>query len=216
MMSRDKRCGNRIKRENKKTYKIPELGYYVIVTDTNCTERLYFSGLLNSLPEDSKNKIVIKVIETRTKNLINKSLESIAYDSQYRIPWIVFDRDRVQGFDNIIYEASKQGINVGWSNPCFEIWLHAYYGSMPNITESWKCCSSFKDLFLKKTKLIYSKSDDEIYKKIYKTGDEKNAKKIADSKLKEHVRDNKTKPSEMCPGTTVHILINEISSKCNK
>ncbi|MGN0294447.1 MAG: RloB family protein [Lachnospiraceae bacterium] len=48
-------------------------------------------------------------------------MELTAYDAQYRIPWIVFDRDMVQGFDEIIAEAKSKGIQTGWSNPCFEI-----------------------------------------------------------------------------------------------
>ena len=55
---------------------------------------------------------------------------SKANDLEYRIPWIVFDRDQVQGFDEIIAKAEREGIQVGWSNPCFEIdvcifWFHA-------------------------------------------------------------------------------------------
>lgn len=41
--------------------------------------------------------------------------------SQYRIPWIVFDRDRVKDFDEIIKTAGRSGVGAGWSNPCFEI-----------------------------------------------------------------------------------------------
>lgn len=46
---------------------------------------------------------------------------SKANDLECRIPWIVFDRDQVQGFDEIIAKAEREGIQVGWSNPCFEI-----------------------------------------------------------------------------------------------
>ena len=49
-----------------------------------------------------RNKLVIKVIETKTRTMIDKCLELTVYDAQYRIPWIVFDRDQVQGFDGII------------------------------------------------------------------------------------------------------------------
>ena len=48
---------------------------------------------------------MIKVVETKTREMIDKCLELTAYDAQYRIPWIVFDRDQVQGFDEIIAEA---------------------------------------------------------------------------------------------------------------
>ncbi|WP_370748259.1 RloB family protein [Faecalibacillus intestinalis] len=108
------------------------------VTDTEATERCYFNGLHEYLPEDVRDKIVIKVVETKTAKLVDKCKELTAYDAQYRIPWIVFDRDRVVNFDKIIKEAENNVIQVGWSNPCFEIWLFAYYGNMPNIKESFK------------------------------------------------------------------------------
>ena len=66
---------------------------------------MFFTGLHQSLPEDIKNKLVIKVVETKTRTMIDKCMELTAYDAQYRIPWIVFDRDQVQGFDEIIAEV---------------------------------------------------------------------------------------------------------------
>ena len=113
----------------------------MIVTDTEATERCFFTGLHQALPEDVRNKLVIKVVETKTRTMIDKCLELTAYDAQYRIPWIVFDRDQVQGFDEIIKEAEDKGIQVGWSNPCFEIWMHAYFGSIPAIQDIRYCAS---------------------------------------------------------------------------
>ena len=135
-MARKDRTGNRKTREQRKQFKVPELGYYLIVTDTEATERCFFTGLHQALTEDVRNKLVIKVVETKTRAMIDKCLELTAYDAQYRIPWIVFDRDQVQGFDEIIKEAEDKGIQVGWSNPCFEIWMYAYFGSMPAIRDS--------------------------------------------------------------------------------
>ena len=113
-MARIDRTGNRKSREQRKQFKVPELGYYLIVTDTEATERCFFTGLHQALPEDVRNKLVIKVVETKTRAMIDKCLELTAYDAQYRIPWIVFDRDQVQGFDEIIKEAEDKGIQVGW------------------------------------------------------------------------------------------------------
>ena len=76
---------------------------------------------------------MIKVVETKTQNMIQRCMELTAYEAQYRIPWIVFDRDEVVDFDKIIRDAKKAGIHVGWSNPCFEIWMYTYFGSMPAI-----------------------------------------------------------------------------------
>jgi hypothetical protein len=135
-MAKKDRTGNRKSREQRKQFKVPELGYYLIVTDTEATERCYFTGLHQALPEDVRNKLVIKVVETKTRTMIDKCLELTAYDAQYRIPWIVFDRDQVQGFDEIIAEAVSKGIQVGWSNPCFEIWLLYYFTEAPKVVRS--------------------------------------------------------------------------------
>ena len=209
-MAKKDRTGNRKNREQRKQFKVPELRYYLIVTDTEATERCFFTGLHRALPEDVRNRIVIKVVETKTQTMIDKCLELTAYDAQYRMPWIVFDRDQVQGFDEIIAKAEREGIQVGWSNPCFEIWMYAYFGSMPVIQDSWICCSDFSRVYENKTGQKYSKADEQMYRKLCKSGDEEKAIKIAQQKLEQCIREGKTKPSEMCPCTTVHELVGEI------
>ena len=59
-----------------------------------------------------QKKLVIKVVETKKQNMIQKCMELTAYDAQYRLPWIVFDRDQVVNFDEIIREAEHAGIRV--------------------------------------------------------------------------------------------------------
>lgn len=212
-MAKKDRTGNRKTRDQRKQFKTPELGYYLIVTDTEATERCFFTGLHQAMPKDVRNKLVIKVIETKTRTMIDKCMELMAYDAQYRIPWIVFDRDQVQGFDDIIAEAVNKGIQVGWSNPCFEIWMYAYFGSMPAIQDSWTCCSDFGRVYENKTGQKYSKADEQMYGKLSKAGDEEKAIQIAQYKLEQCIREGKTKPSEMCPCTTVHELVREINGK---
>lgn len=126
-MAKENRTGNRKPREQRRLMKSPELGYYLVVTDTKGTERCFFTGLQQYIPEALRNKLVIRVVETKTRSMIDKCMELTAYDAQYRIPCIVFDRDQVQEFDEIVAEAEKKGIRVGWSNPCFEIWMFAYF-----------------------------------------------------------------------------------------
>jgi len=40
-MAKKDRTGNRKSREQRKQFKVPELGYYLIVTDTEATERCF-------------------------------------------------------------------------------------------------------------------------------------------------------------------------------
>lgn len=212
-MARSDRTGNRKTREQRVKQRVPELGYYLIVTDTQGTERCFFRGLQESLPADIQGKLVIRVVETKTREMIDKCMEMTAYGAQYRMPWIVFDRDQVKDFDEIIWEAKTKGIGVGWSNPCFEIWMYAYFGSMPAIYESWTCCTEFGKVYEKKTGQKYSKTDDSLYDKLCKNGDEKRAIEIATQKLEQCIREDKNKPSAMCPCTTVHELVREIRGK---
>jgi hypothetical protein len=52
-----------------------------------------------------------------------------------------------------------------------------------------------------------------MYGKLCKNGNEEKAIKIAAQKLEQCIREGKTKPSEMCPCTTVHELVGEIQNK---
>ena len=212
-MARKDRTGNRTSRDQRKTRRVPEMGYYLVVTDTEATERCYFTGLHKSLPPQIQHKLVIKVIETKTQDMIQKCLELTAYEAQYRIPWIVFDRDKVPDFDEIIRAAEQTGIRVGWSNPCFEIWLHAYFGSMPSIPDSRKCYIHFGELYEKKTGQEYSKSDEDLYRRLIAYGDEERALAIAQQRHEQCQNAGYTKPSEMCPCTTVYELVGEIRRK---
>lgn len=215
-MARDERTGNRKTREQRNKVRVPELGYYLIVTDTEATERCYFNGLHESLPYEIQDKLVIRVVETKTRNMLEKCMELTAYEAQYRMPWIVFDRDQVKDFDEIIHEARKKGIGVGWSNPCFEIWTYAYFGSMPAVRESWTCCSEFGKVYESRTGQKYSKADSNIYSRICKNGNEEKAIRIAQQKFEQCKREGKVKPSEMWPCTTVHELVGEIKRRINK
>lgn len=215
-MARDQRTGNRKTREQRNKVRVPELGYYLIVTDTEATERCYFNGLHESLPYEIQDKLIIRVVETKTRNMLEKCMELTAYEAQYRMPWIVFDRDQVKDFDKIIDEAREKGIGVGWSNPCFEIWTYAYFGSMPALRESWTCCSEFGKVYESRTGQKYSKADSNIYRRICKNGNEEKAIRIAQQKFEQCKREGKVKPSEMWPCTTVHELVGEIKRKIDK
>lgn len=43
----------------------PKLGYYFIVTDTEETEKNYLIGLRDSIPDEFRGRIVIKVVSTK-------------------------------------------------------------------------------------------------------------------------------------------------------
>ena len=207
------RNGRRKTREQLSKRRVPELGYYFIVTDTKETEQNYMLGLRDSIPKNLQGKLVIKVCKAKTVALIDEALSMASLQPQYGEPWIVFDRDRVKGFDQIIMLAQEKGINVGWSNPCIEIWFSAYFGVMPTYPDSVSCCNGFEEIYSHATGQNYQKSDDAIYTKLCRFGDEAQALDLAKQKLREHIRNCKATPSEMCPATTLHVLVEEIQKK---
>lgn len=196
--------------------RIPDLGYYFVVTDTKETEGNYLFALRDSLPKELRGRIVIKVSKAKTDKLVETCKNQASLEPQYGEPWIVFDRDRVMNFDQIIETARREGVNVGWSNPCIEIWFDAYFGKMHSYQDSVICCREFSNTFEKRTGQEYSKSSDQIYSILNRFGDENKAIKIAEARLEQYVRDGVDKPSRMCPCTTVHKLVNEIKNKVEK
>lgn len=209
----NERNGNRKTRNKSLNQRVPNLGYYIIVTDTKETEKNYMNGLRKSIPKELQEKLVIKVIKTDTKDLVEKAKNEASLNPQYGEIWIIFDRDQVPGFDIIIQHAENSGIHVGWTNPCIETWLSAYFGKIITNPDSVSCCKEFGRIYKNKTGQDYKKSSSDIYDKLTQFGDENNAIKLAENKFKEHQLNGKKKPSEMCPCTTVHLLVKEIKSK---
>ena len=211
-MARSDRTGKRKPRETFRT-RVPDLGYYFIVTDTDETEKDYLYGLRDSLPKEFQGRIVIKVSKAKTNELVKACKELAALEPQYGEPWIVFDRDKVVKFDAIIENAHKEDISVGWSNPCIEIWFDAYFGRMHSYCDSVTCCKKFAETFEQKTGQEYHKDNEQIYTILNRFGDEAHAIQIAENRLQGYKRDGIDTPSEMCPCTTLHKLVDEIRNK---
>ena len=189
------------------------LGNYIIVTDTSETEQNYMYGLRDSIPEELRRHIVIKVVKTKTVDLVNDALYQASINPQYAEIWILFDRDQVPNFDAIVSEAEAKGIHVGWSNPCIEIWFSAYFKQMNHYSDSVHCCKGFEKLFQDRVNQPYKKSDNKIYLKLCQYGNESEAIRLAEKKKKKKKRNGHLCPSKMNPGTTVHELVREIRSK---
>lgn len=214
-MAKSERNGKRKNRSDFQT-RIPDLGYYFIVTDTNETEANYLYGLRDTLPKKLQGRIVIKVTKAKTTELVSVCKEQAALEPQFSQPWIVLDRDKVVPFDKIILEAKLNGINAGWSNPCIEIWFDTYFGKMHSYQNSVQCCHGFANTFEKITGQEYQKANKQIYNLLNRYGNENEAIKIAENRYVQNIKAGYNHPSEMCPCTTLHHLISEIKSKVER
>ncbi len=114
-MAHIERNGKRKTRDQLAKRRVPELGYYFIVTDTEETEQNYMYGLRDSIPRELQGKLVIKVIKTKSNDLVDEARNLASVNVQYREIWIILDRDKVMNFDEIIRQAEDKGISVGWT-----------------------------------------------------------------------------------------------------
>lgn len=204
------RRGERSSREASVFSRSPDLGYYIIVTDTKETEKNYFFALRDSIPEQLRNRLVNKVHKSKTSELIKTALSQ--RDVQFRKVCIVFDRDMVADFDEIVSSAEQANIFVGWSNPCIEIWFHSYFGEMPNCDSSVVCCNNFAQKYKQVTKQEYSKSDSHILEKLRSKGNETDAIRIAKDRFHQ-LKLQYCNPSQMLSCTTIFVLVDEIIQK---
>lgn len=194
-------------------FREPDLGYYYIVTDAVETEPNFFNGIKENLPDKAKGRLVIKVKTSKTYDMVDTiqvetSKRPIVYDK-----WIIFDRDQVKEFDELILKARKNDINVGWSNPCIEILFLAYFGKSPNINDQKDCIRELENEYYKKVGKKYLKNNKEIYKELVENGDEKIAISIIKKKYEEYLNDGIKKPSEMKGVSKVYKLLEEIGDK---
>ena len=201
------RYSGKISRDKPQKYQHKKSGQYIIYTDTDQTEKNYFTGLKNNLPLKSQEQIDIVVKRADTPELLKACREESLHAPNYAQIAIVFDRDEVHNFDEIIRAARREKFKVGWSNPCFEIWMHAYFGSMPTFGNSKECTSAFSRLLKSRTGKEYEKNDKEIYSKLIQYGNETKAIQTAKTRM---INFGKEKPSKMDSCTTVWEIVEEI------
>lgn len=192
------------------------LGGYLIVTDTSKTEANYFNSIRKSVQKSIQGEDdgLIKVCkDVKTEEMIAEAQKLRNGSPQYREVWLIFDRDYVKNFDGMIREISKNDMHAGWSNPCFEIWLSAYFGEMSKEYNPKRCTQNFENLLQKHCKISqYNKADQRLRDKLVKYGSETEAIAFAKNRYTE-VCGQCSKPSEMIGSTTVYQLVEELLNK---
>ena len=211
----------RPRNKRRKEYKSPHTDSFLIVTEGTKTEPNYFKGLRNQILEKTHGKIdVVPVIEVRGEGKNTESLVDAAAelnrnaDIIYQHVWVVMDKDDFPRFDQAIAKAKSMGFNVAWSNQSFEYWiyLHYYYSdvAMHRDDINKKLNQIFKNNGVGGGK--YKKEDEKIFDVVNEPpGNTMTA--IANAKRRMAKFDlNQTSPSKIDPGTTVHLLVEQLLS----
>lgn len=207
------------RKQRKIETKTPRANSYLIVSEGEQTEPNYLNGIKKQIQEsmggqiDIDHKPIINVqgegmntvsLVERTNEIVNRS--KIIYQNI----WIIMDKDDFEKFDEAISDAEKAGYKVAWSNQSFEYWLylHFYYSDSALHRDLW--CEKLTEIFA--TYGIgngaYEKNDPLIFEHINEKGSINTA--IANSKRRMAGFNKRSKPSQFDPGTTVHILVEEL------
>lgn len=205
------------RKKRKREFKDPKPKSYLIVTEGERTEPLYFKGIADKIKEKfggNINVCEIPVIEIEgegcsTNKLIEKTQEIVNKAKIiYENIWVVFDKDDFEDFDDAIRRAKELGYCVGWSNQCFEYWiyLHFHYNDSRLHRDDW-FDKVFKENNLDNGK--YEKNKKDIFDIVNINNGVYTAISYAKRRMAQYNEKNQ-KPSEYNPGTTVHILVEEL------
>ncbi len=211
----------RAERKNRRyEYKQPKANSFLIVTEGKCTEPFYFKGMQKQIRE--KMGGMVDVVEVpiidisgegcATGTLIEKTDEIVSRASiLYQNIWVVFDKDDFEDFDQAIKLGVGKGYKVAWSNQSFEYWiyLHFNYSDAALYRNDWneKLDEIFEQYQLGNGK--YQKNYEDIYEMLDSFGGVDTAIKFAKRRMKAF-DEERNKPSEYDPGTTVYKLVEKL------
>lgn len=204
------------KRPRNEYTKITGPGNHLIVTEGTETEVNYFKNIKQIIENLFRNKIIVDKISLNiegtgrsTKVLVNEAIKKRSLGS-YSEVWVVFDKDDNSDFDEAIEMAKKEGLNIAWSNECFELWLllHFQYleSSISRADYYSKLTSHFKENNINRG--IYNKSINKIFDITYPFVE--TAIQRSESLLLHHKQNGVFCPSKMNPSTTVQDLVKDL------
>lgn len=128
----------------------------------------------------------------------------------YSEVWVVFDKDDNQDFDEAIALAKKEGLNVAWSNECFELWLLLHFQDLKSAINRDNYYSKLTNYF--KAKNINNGKYDKNINNIFDITSEyvHISIKRSNALLEDYKNANIISPTKMNPGTKVQDLVSEL------
>ncbi|MBK7468130.1 MAG: RloB domain-containing protein [Saprospiraceae bacterium] len=200
--------------EPKKVERIEERKYFLIVTEGERTEPLYFEYFKNYLPKNFLETIKISGEGDNTLNIVRKAIElkserNSSLRPAYDEVWAGFDKDNFPDsrFNEAVSLANQVGINSGHSNQSFELWYVLHFQYLTSALDR----SDYIKLLSKKLGFKYEKNNPIVVEYLFKNCNIKQA--ISWAKQLESLHSEKT-PAQSCPYTKVYILVEKLLAYC--
>lgn len=205
------------RKQRQHEYRTPKANSFLIVTEGERTEPLYFKGIQKLIKE--KVGGMVDVIEAplidiygegRSTGKLIELTERIIKEAKviYQNVWVVFDKE---DFEQAIKDGTNKGYKIAWSNQSFEYWLylHFHYSDAALHRDVWN--EKLDDIF-KQHDLgdgVYKKNYENIYNLVNSFDGVNTAIKNAKRRMA-LFRSDIDKPSEYDPGTMVYKLVQEL------
>jgi len=167
------------------------------------TEKEYFNEFKLDLGE-------IKLVTIRSnctpKKMVYEAIK-MKKEKEYRQIWCVFDKDEFKDFDEAIFLADKNEIEVAYSNQAFELWFIMHFERIIAPLNR----NRYKEYINKYLRIAEHYDYDKPYRGIYKKISQKTEKAIENAKFGHQThKSNGGKPSDWESCTTVYRLVSEL------
>ena len=187
---------------------------FLILCENVLMEPYYF----RSFPVRTAQVKAFGVFDSKVE-LVSKAREYVKKESPDRDceVWLVLNyEEQSKGtpvnpddFNRAVEEAEKLGYKVAWSNPSFDLWLLLHFqDAQPNLSPE-----DYSNLLGKYFKCDYAEFREKagfcsrVYGLLERNGSQKAANRRATSLLSE----SESTPAKTKPGTSVHLLIDELN-----
>jgi len=110
------------------------------------TEPLYIRGYINHFHSDKRSIILVEKTNKNTPvQLVEVAITAKEQGSENDIVWVVFDRESEAKYTHELHAKAREkalanGIQIAFSNVCFEFWILLHFGYTSG------CYSSYEDL----------------------------------------------------------------------
>jgi len=184
------------------------------------TEPLYINGYINHFHSEKRNIILVANTNKNTPvQLVDIAVEEKNNGNGRDIIWVVFDREAVSKYSHVLHakarnKANDNGIQIAFSNVCFEYWLLLHFTCS---TASYSSCadllknSSLKESLRKIGINNYEKNIPILFDKLKELIPDAiiNATRI-NKAVKQTAESGRTAPSYLNPYVDVHQLFQDM------
>jgi len=188
-----------------------ERRYFLIVSEGERTEPIYFEFLSKQLPKNLLRTIEVHGEGDNTINVVRKAIELKDERVQnHQLPnydevWAVFDKDDFPAahFNGAVELAKNNGIESGHSNQSFELWYVLHFQFLQNALHR----SDYIKILSRKLGFKYTKNTPQVVEKLDKIGNEDQAILWAEEL---EIMHEGASAANSCPYTRVYELVRRL------